>query len=101
MKKNRKHSAHPAAIDGLAGLFRPSAPKKASLAVSAGHPADDHVKLGFGRYSESTPLEVARENPAYLLWVYEHINPLVCSESLAARCRGAQQSRREALRHGR
>lgn len=46
----------------------------------------DVIPLGFGKYKGQTPEEIADEDPSYIVWLYDTINPKVCSESIALYC---------------
>lgn len=46
----------------------------------------DRSPLVFGKYIGQTPEEIAEEDPAYIVWMYENIKPRRCSKDLAIAC---------------
>lgn len=46
----------------------------------------DEEPLRFGKHRGSTPLEIAKEDPTYIVWMYENIENKYCSEELYALC---------------
>jgi hypothetical protein len=50
---------------------------------------DEHLddqKLTFGKHKFRTPHEIAEDDPSYIVWLYENINPKVVSKSLYIAC---------------
>lgn len=47
----------------------------------------DHTPLKFGKYRNKTPDEVSDLDPGYVVWMYDTIDPKVCSKLLADSCR--------------
>lgn len=45
----------------------------------------DDMPIGFGKYAESTPNQIAEEDPAYLVWGYDE-GLAFCSRALALAC---------------
>ena len=35
----------------------------------------DKQPLGFGKYAEQTPEEIAEADPSYIVWMYENVEP--------------------------
>ena len=46
----------------------------------------DDTKVGFGKYAERTPNEIAETDPGYILWLAEKIVPAVVSRALVELC---------------
>lgn len=46
----------------------------------------DDTPLTFGKYKGKTPNEIGDIQPSYLMWLYENIEPKVCSKDLYTAC---------------
>jgi hypothetical protein len=46
----------------------------------------DNKELTFGKYKGSTPLQVAEEDPAYIVWMYDNLDYKHCTEALRDEC---------------
>ena len=46
----------------------------------------DNTELTFGNYKGSTPEEVAKKDPSYIVWMYANVKPARCSKDLAIAC---------------
>lgn len=56
----------------------------------------DHTPIGFGKYRNSTPDEIAEADPKYLVWAFENVTnrPVFMSELLYKECLAAPDTRR-------
>lgn len=43
----------------------------------------DTKPLRFGKYKGSTPEEIAKRDPEYVIWLFENVKPCPVSKSLA------------------
>ena len=59
----------------------------------------DTQPLTFGKHKGETPEQVAKHSPGYIRWMYENINPKVCSAKLNLAVDEAVQ--KEAIRYAR
>lgn len=46
----------------------------------------DTTPLAFGKYKGRTPIEVAEEDPSYIVWAWNNVFPKPCSKELAESC---------------
>lgn len=49
-------------------------------------PDIDSRPLTFGKHKGSTPEEIAQDDPSYIVWLYENIDPSPVSEELYEQC---------------
>lgn len=49
-------------------------------------PDPDDTPLTFGKYRGETPNEIAEKDGSYIVWLYDKINPKVCTKALALAC---------------
>lgn len=47
----------------------------------------DHTPLDRGKYRGRTPDQISQIDPGYIVWLYETVKPLKCSEVLYRDCR--------------
>lgn len=47
----------------------------------------DEIPLTFGKHAGLTPLEIAREDPSYLIWAYETFTLKPCTKDLYELCK--------------
>lgn len=57
----------------------------------------DLVPLSFGKYKGMTPEQIADRDPAYIVWLYEHHQPRVCTKSLMLACADEMDEQEEDL----
>lgn len=46
----------------------------------------DLVPLSFGKYKGMTPEQIADQDPGYIVWLYDHHHPQVCTKTLMLAC---------------
>lgn len=56
----------------------------------------DHTTFKTGKYARYTPSKVAEFNPAYIVALYENVNPKRCSKALYEDCKADLSNRRDA-----
>jgi len=49
-------------------------------------PDIDSKPLTFGKRKGDTPEEIAQDDPSYIVWLYENVDPSPCSEELYEQC---------------
>ena len=52
----------------------------------------DFTPLTFGMHSGKTPDEISSYAPAYIVWLYENVNPRKCSRALYLACQEADDN---------
>lgn len=53
----------------------------------------DNTPLRFGKHKGLTPEQVAKVDPGWIVWAYEHIHPAPFSKSLALACEVDERER--------
>ena len=46
----------------------------------------DEEELTFGKYKGRTPLQIADEDPQYIVWMYDNLDNKYCTEALRDEC---------------
>lgn len=46
----------------------------------------DDVPLSFGKHKGESPNEIAQEDPGYIVWIYDNIDPKPCTKDLRDAC---------------
>lgn len=49
----------------------------------------DNIPLRIGKYKGKTPNQIAKDDPSYIVWLGEKINPCPCSRGLILDCDSA------------
>lgn len=55
----------------------------------------DFQKLTFGKYVGKTPEQISECAPGYVVWMYENVKPLRCSEVLYRECKSEVQENKD------
>ena len=54
-------------------------------------PDMDNQPLNFGKYKGKAPGDIAEDDPEYVVWLYENIDPKVCSRALYRSCQNHEE----------